>query len=48
MIFGSISKKVKTDQVYDLEEVPFGYANVDADDAMIHSYTIYFIKVMGK
>ena len=33
MIFGSISK-VKTDQVYDLEEVPFGItANVDADDA---------------
>ena len=36
-------KAVKTDQVYDLEEVPFGItANVDADDAMTQLYNLFY------
>lgn len=38
-------KAVKTDQVYDLEEVPFGItANVDADDAMTQLYNLFYKK----
>ena len=38
-------KAVKTNQVYDLEEVPFGItANVDADDAMTQLYNLFYKK----
>ena len=38
-------KAVKTHQVYDLEEVPFGItANVDADDAMTQLYNLFYKK----
>ena len=38
-------KAVKTDRVYDLEEIPFGItANVDADQAMKQLYEIFYGK----
>ena len=36
-------KAVKNNQVYDLEEIPFGItANVDADDAMTQLYNLFY------
>ena len=38
-------KAVKNNQVYDLEEIPFGItANVDADDAMTQLYNLFYKK----
>ena len=43
MIFGNTLKAVKNNQVYDLEEIPFGItANVDADDAMTQLYNLFY------